>query len=167
MASYGSDQGFTEWLSSQGLTLPVDSPAVAVLRQIGSSYVDAAYESRLQCSRRTGGFNQELAWPRIGHAINGEAVPDDLIPVQWINASYRAAYLESIQPGWATGSTDPNRVVKRERVEGAVEVEYFGGKDTGDSGTALGMTADALIGGMVGPWLCSMIRRLGDLFRVI
>lgn len=167
MASYGSDQGFTEWLSAQGLTLPDDSPAVAFLRQIGSSYVDAAYESRLQCSRRTGGFNQELAWPRTGHSINGEAVPDDLIPVQWINASYRAAYLEAIQPGWATGSTDPNRVVKRERVEGAVEVEYFGGKETGDSGTAIGMTADALIGGMVGPWLCSTGRRLDTLFRVI
>lgn len=167
MASYGSDQGFTEWLSGQGLTLPVDAPSAAVLRQIGSSYVDAAYESRLQCSRRTGGFNQELAWPRTGHSISGEAVPDDLIPVQWINASYRAAYLEALQPGWATGSTDPNRVVKRERVEGAVEVEYFGGKDTGDSGTALGMTADALIGGMVGPWLCSTLRRLDTLFRVI
>lgn len=164
---YGTDEGFDAWLEGQGLELPAGAPAVSVLRQIGSSYVDAAYESRLQCSRRTGGFNQELAWPRIGHAINGEAVPDDLIPMQWVNASYRAAYLEAIQPGWATGSADPNRVVKRERVEGAVDIEYFGGKEAGDSGTALGMTADALIGGMVGPWLCSMTRRLGDLFRVI
>ncbi len=164
---YGTDEGFTAWLSGQGLSLPVGAPAVAVLRQIGSSYVDAAYGARLACSRKTGGFTQELQWPRTGHVVNGETVPDDLIPQAWIDASYRAAYLEALQTGWATGSTDPNRVVKRERVEGAVEVEYFGGKETGDSGTALGMTADALIGGMVGPWLCRTGRRLDALFRVI
>jgi hypothetical protein len=101
MAAYGTDEGFEAWLAGQGLSLPVGAPAVAVLRQIGSSYVDSAYSWRLSCSRKTGGFTQELQWPRTGHVINGETVPDDLIPQAWIDASYRAAYLTAVTPGWA------------------------------------------------------------------
>lgn len=163
---YGTDSGLIQWLAAQGLELPEGANAT-VLRQIGSHYVDSAYEGRLQCSRRTGGFQQLLAWPRTGHVISGELVPDDLIPDAWVFASYRAAYLEAIQPGWATGTTDPNRVVKRERVEGAVEVEYFGGQETGSSGTGLGFTADAIIGGMLSVWFCSTGRSANSLFFVI
>lgn len=167
MSAYGTDDGFTAWLTAQGMTLPVGAPSAAVLRQIGSSYVDAAYGAKLTCSRKTGGFSQELQWPRTGHVINGELVPDDLTPPAWIHASYRAAYLEATNPGWATGSSDPNRVVKREKVDGAVEVEYFGSKDAAATGTAAGIAADAIIGGMVNPWLCSTSRRFDSLFRVI
>lgn len=166
MAAYGSDTGFADWLASQGFTLPVGADA-AVLRNIGSAYVDAAYEGRLTCSRRAGGFTQELAWPRKGHSINGQAVPEDLIPPAWINAAYRAAYLEATSPGFATGSSNPNRIRKRERVEGAVEVEYFGANDVAQSGAASGVTADAIISGMLAPWLCTTGRRMDALFRVI
>lgn len=163
---YGTDEGFTAWLAGQGLSLPVGAPAVAVLRQIGSSYVDAAYESRLQCSRRTGGFNQELAWPRIGHAINGETVPDDLIPQAWVDASYRAAYLTAVTPGWATTGTDSTRQTKRERVD-TIEREFFAANEAAGSDAAPGMPSDSIINGMLLPWLCSGVRRIGDFFRVI
>lgn len=163
---YGTDDGFSSWLAGQGLALPVGSPDISVLRQIGSSYVDAAYESRLQCSRRTGGFNQELAWPRIGHSINGEAVPDDLIPMQWVYASYRAAYLTALTPGWATTGIDAARQTKRERVD-TIEREFFAASDAAGSDVAPGMPSDSIINGMLLPWLCSNVRRLGDLFRVI
>ena len=124
MAAYGTDDGLQAWLTAQGLALPPGATP-ATLRAIGSAYVDAAYEARLQCSHRAGGFEQELAWPRAGHRVNGQPVPEDLIPPAWINASYRAAWLEASNPGWATGTTDPNRVVKREKVD-VIEVEYFG-----------------------------------------
>lgn len=162
--AYGTDEGFTEWLAAQGLALPDDAPAPAVLRQIGSGYVDAAYEHRLACSRRTGGFEQELAWPRTGHRVNGQAVPDDLIPTAWVNASYRAAYLQATNPGWATGTTDPNRVTKREKVD-VIEREFFEGGGATD--VAAGMVGDAMINGMVSVWLCSNVRGMGALFRVI
>ncbi len=165
MAAYGTDEGFLAWLSGHGLALP-DGAVPAVLRQIGSAYIDAAYEQSLQCSRRAGGFEQELAWPRVGHSINGQEVPDTLIPPAWINASYRAAYLEAMNPGWATGTTDPNRVVKREKVD-VLEVEYFGENDGLSNGSASGVVADAIIGGMVGPWLCRNVRRIDSLFRVV
>lgn len=166
MASYGTDEGFSAWLAGQGLTLPPDAPAVSVLRQIGSSYVDAAYGARLACSRKAGGFTQELQWPRIGHVINGETVPDDLIPQAWIDASYRAAYLQATQPGWATTGSDATRQTKREKVD-VIEREFFAASEAAGSDAAPGMPSDSIINGMLLPWLCSGVRRLGDLFRVI
>lgn len=164
--AYGTDQGFNAWLAAQGLVLPTGAPTPAVLRQIGSNYIDAAYEWRLQCSKRTGGFNQDLAWPRSGHYVNGQAVPDDLIPQAWVNASYRAAYLQATQPGWATASTDPSRVTKREKVD-VIEREFFAASDVAQGNAAPGMPADGIIDGMIAPWLCSKTRGLNTLFRVV
>lgn len=165
MAAYGTTPDFEAWLTAQGLALPVGANP-EVLRNIGSAYIDAAYGAKLTCSHRTGGFSQDLEWPRKGHVINGEVVPDDLIPPAWIYASYRAAYLEAITPGWATGSTDPNKVVKRQKVD-VIEREFFSNKEIDAASSSAGMASDAIIGGMVNPWLCSGIRRFDSLFRVI
>lgn len=165
MDAYGSDAGLEAWLTAQGLALPAGANA-GVLRQLGSAYIDAAYEARLSCSTRTGGFNQALAWPRTGHFVNGQPVPDDLIPQAWIYASYRAAYLESQTKGWTTSGQNLNRVTKREKVD-VIEREFFGPNDIKAGDAAPGMAVDAVINGMVQTWLCSNVRRLGDLFRVI
>lgn len=166
MAAYGDDAGFAAWIASQGLTLPVGAPDPAVLRQIGSNYLDAAYEWRLSCSQRTGGFSQELAWPRSGHYVNGQEVPDDLIPPAWINASYRAAYLTAVTPGWATTGTDGARQTKREKVD-VVEREFFAASEAAGTDVAPGMPSDSIINGMVSMWLCSNKRTANSLFRVI
>lgn len=164
MAGYGTDQGFEDWLASQGLELPDGAPAIAVLRQIGSDYVDGAYESKLQCSKRAGGFEQERAWPRAGHTVRCEPVPDDLIPQAWINASYRAAYLQA-SSGWAQGGTDPSRLTKREKVD-VIEREFFAvGEGAAQGNAAPGFPVDPLIDGWVSVWLCSTTRRVG--FMVI
>lgn len=166
MAAYGTDAGMIAWLAAQGLALPAGAEA-SVLRQIGSNYIDAAYEAKLQCSRRTGGFTQELAWPRTGHVISGQVVPDDLIPPAWVNAAYRAAYLEAMTPGWATASNDPNRITKREKVD-VIEREFMTATDLG-GGTAssFGIASDAIINGMVLPFLCANVRSMNSLFRII
>lgn len=162
MAGYGTDQGFTDWLAANGLVLPAGSPTPAVLREIGSAYVDGAYEPSLSCSARTGGFAQERAWPRVGHTVNCESVPSDLIPPAWVQASYRAAYLQAVS-GWAQGGTDPNRVTKREKVD-VLEVEYFGIGDGAAVGNAApGFPVDPLIDGWVSIWLCSKARQIGFL----
>lgn len=164
---YGTDQGFTDWLDAQGLTLPSGSPSVEVLRNLGSAYVDAAYEYKLQCSRRAGGFSQELAWPRTGHHVNGEPVPSDLIPAAWIQASYRAAYLNAQTPGWSTAQVTPGRITRKEQVD-VISREYFSPEDSGGSGDAApGMPSDAVINGLVKPWLCSSGRSANSLFRVV
>lgn len=166
MAAYGSDVEFAAYLAGLGLTLPVGAPAPAVLREIGSSYVDSAYGWKLMCSQKTGGFAQELQWPRTGHVINGEEVPSDLIPQQWINASYRAGYLQAVTPGWATTGTDASRQTRREKVD-VVEREYFAASDAAGTSAAPGMPSDSIINGMVSPWLCSGARRASSLFQVI
>lgn len=166
MAGYGTDEGFTEWLAGQGLSLPAGSPAPSVLRQIGSDYVDAAYSHMLMCSQKTGGWEQERAWPRRGHRIGGELLPDDLIPPAWVSASYRAAYLQATNPGWATNPVDATRQTRREKVD-VIEREFFAASDAAGSSVAPGMPSDAAINGLVLPWLCSGARRLDTLFRVI
>lgn len=165
MNAYGTNEGFTEWVTANGFTLP-EGVNVDTLRMIGSAYIDAAYGAKLTCSRRAGGFEQDLEWPRKGHVVNGELVPDTLIPPVWVKASYRAAYLEAMTPGWATTGTDPNRVTRREKVD-VIEVEYFSAADVASGASASGMPADSIINGMVLPWLCSNVRRMSDLFRVI
>ena len=153
MSGYGTDTDFTAWLTANGLNLPVGAPDPAILRQIGSDYVDAAYEARLQCSSRTGGFEQERAWPRTGHTVNCEAVPDDLIPQAWINASYRAAYLQAVN-GFAQGGTDPSRITKREKVD-VIEREFFAaGEGAAQGNAAPGFPVDPMIDGWLSIWLC-------------
>jgi len=167
MAGYGDNDGFQAWLAGQELTLPADSPAPDVLRQIGSDYVDSAYEARLKCSRRAGGFEQQRAWPRVGHKVSGQTVPADMIPPAWVNASYRAAYLQATQNGWASGGRDPSRLTKREKVE-TIEREFFAAGEGAAAGNAApGFNIDPLIDGMVSVWLCSVGRDANSLFRVI
>lgn len=165
--AYGTDDGFTAWLASQGLALPTGAPLPAVLRQIGSSYVDAAYGHKLTCSSKAGGVTQEMAWPRKGHTLDGEVVPDDYIPTAWVQAAYRAGYLSAVTPGWATTGTDASRLTKRERVEGAVDREFFSQSETAGAASAPGMPSDSIINGLVLPWLCSNVRRVDSLLRVI
>lgn len=167
MAGYGDDLGFAGWLAAQGLTLPLGAPLPAVLRQIGSDYLDAAYSHLLMCSQKTGGWNQEREWSRTGHRISGELVPDDLIPQAWVNASYRAAWLEGNSPGWATAQVTPGRVTRRERVD-VIEREFMTAEQAGGgASTAPGFPSDAVINGLVLPWLCSTTRSMDSLFRVV
>ena len=150
MAGYGDDMAFAAWLADAGLTLPVGAPLPAVLRQRGSDYLDATYAARLQCSAPTGGFDQERAWPRTGHMIYGAAIGDTAIPAAWVQASYRAAYREAVMPGWATSSRDPSRMTKREKAD-VVEREFF---EPGETAGASGANIDAMIEGLIGPFLC-------------
>jgi hypothetical protein len=163
---YGTNEDFQAYIASMGLVLPVGANLDA-LRTVGSAYVDGAYEHRLSCSRRTGGFAQDLAWPRTGHYLNGQELPHDFIPPAWVNAAYRSAYLEATSPGWATGSSDPNRKTRMEKVD-VIQREYFAATDlVGTADVAAGMPADGVINGMVSVWLCSKGRSLDSLFRVI
>ena len=150
MAGYGDDTGFAAYLADGGLTLPVGAPLPAVLRQRGSDYLDATYAARLQCSVPTGGFDQERAWPRTGHMVLGMAVGDADIPSAWVRASYRAAWREATTPGWATSSRDPSRMTKREKAD-VVEREFF---EPGETAGASGANIDAMIEGLIGPFLC-------------
>lgn len=153
MAAYGTDAGFQAWLAEQGYALPGTAPALAVLRARGSAYVDG-YEV-YWTGQRTGGVMQELAWPRTGATVNcTQAIPSDVIPPAVVNASYRAAWLEASTPGILAGPvvTSGTRV-KRQRVEGAVEREFFDdGKTEVGSGPSF---IDSMIDGMLSQFVCN------------
>jgi hypothetical protein len=124
MAGYGDDTAFAAWLTEEGLTLPGGAPAPAVLRQRGSRYIDATYGDRF-VGEPTDGIDQDRAWPRSGAVVHGVSIADDVVPNAVIEASFLAAFQEATSPGSLSGgAVSGTALVKRERVEGAVEVEY-------------------------------------------
>lgn len=154
MAGYGTDGEFSTWLTDNGLTLPVGAPALAVLRNRGSDYVDATYGHRLRCSIPTGGADQERAFPRTGHLF----IPNDAIPRAWINASYRAAYLSATLGGGLSRQIDPNARVTKQKVD-TIE-RTFADNGAPLPGQAVGLV-DAEIDGLVSPYLCRTEYEIG------
>lgn len=122
MAGYGSDGDFQTWLSDNGYTLPAGAPSEAVLRQRGSVYVDATYGPRFR-GKPTGGYAQERQWPRTGAVVNGETIPDDVVPLAVIHASFMAAWQEASEPGSLSAIASASDTIKREKV-GPLETEY-------------------------------------------
>lgn len=124
MAGYGDDTAFADWLTLQGYTLPDTAPSAAVLRQRGAVYVDGTYGLRFP-GVPTGGAAQERAWPRTGAVDRwGNALDASAVPARVIDASFEAAWAEASAPGALVASGSAAARVKREKVEGAVEVEY-------------------------------------------
>lgn len=150
MAGYGTDELFEAWLEANGYSLPDGAPTPAVLRQRGSTYIDGLYGPRFSGSP-TGGFAQERAWPRIGACAYGSAISDSVIPDAVVQASYHAAYAEATSPGSLSASGSEASRVKRERVEGAVEVEY---QSTSGEFSAASLTPIfTVIEGLLAPFL--------------
>lgn len=129
MAGYGTDDGFTAWAAAAGLSVPAGT--VAAARQRGSVYVDGTYGPRF-FGTPTGGVDQEREWPRTGATDRfGTVLASTFIPQRVVHASYEAALQELREPGSLSVVGSNASLVKRERVEGAVEVEYqSSGADT-------------------------------------
>lgn len=152
MSGYGTNDGFDAWLSANGLAVPSGGPSKDVLRIRGAAYVDGLYGPRLGCSAPTGGIDQERSWPRTGHFANGVAIDPDVIPVKWVQASYRAGYLVATLKGFGSATLDPSKRVKRQKVD-SIEREFFDGGEA-KAGAGGFMTIDAEIDGLVSGLLC-------------
>lgn len=125
MAGYGDDSAFTAWLAANGYELPEAAPTPAILRQRGAAYVDGLYGPRAR-GVPAGGYAQERAWPRTGATAYGSAIPDDIIPDAWVQASYHAALYEAENPGGLAVVATGAGAIKREKT-GPLETEYFEG----------------------------------------
>lgn len=95
-------------------------------------------------------FVQPDAWPRTGATAFGKSIPVDVVPVQIEHASYAAAYFDSMNPGVLTERSSADQRVKRERVEGVVDTEYF---DSGADGAASAAVTIPMVEGLLGPFL--------------
>ena len=148
MAGYGDDTAFGDWLDANGYELPVSAPEPAILRQRGSVYVDGLYGPRA-FGVPTGGYAQERAWPRTGATAYAAAIPDDVIPAAWIEASYHASLYEAQNPGGLAVASTGGASIKREKV-GPIETEYFEG-----SGDALAAATPVLsaLEGLLAPYI--------------
>lgn len=143
MAGYGTDAELSAWATENGYILPA-TPLPAVLRELGSTYVDSMY-GRCFLGRKTGGYDQERSWPRTGAVVDGELVPSEEIPLAVVRASYRAAVAEGLSPGSLEVIVDRSRRIKRQKVEFAVEREFFeGGTEGATTGPSIS-TIDGLL----------------------
>jgi len=149
MAGYGDDAGFTARMTALGRSLPDGAPSPAVLREIGSAYIDGTYGLRFPGVPI--GVAQELAWPRAGAAdYYGNSIASDAIPAAVVNASYEAAWIEATSPGsLAVVISDAERV-KRLKA-GSAEIEYA---DSSSSSAAdASIPTSSIIEGMLAPFL--------------
>lgn len=156
MAGYGTDEGFADWLTANGYTLPVGAPTPAVLRERGSNFIDAAYGDPLAPrsfkGEPTGGYAQVRSFPRTGMLVYKATVPSDIIPVAVEAASYHAAWLEASSPGSLSADMSQSGAVKREKI-GELETEYFGAGDSARSMTTVTAPAFLAIDGLLSPYL--------------
>jgi len=150
MAGYGDDAGFDAWMEENGYKLPADASSPSVLRHRGSVYIDGLYGMRF-VGERTGGWAQERAWPRTGAYANGALIPGQVVPLPVVYASYEAALQEAREPGSLSLIGSAADRVKREKVDGAVEVEY---QQASSENLALAMTpVMTVIEGLLSPFL--------------
>lgn len=156
MAGYGSDNAFQAWLDSFGYEVPSGSPALAILRQRGSQYVDGVYGSRFP-GTPTGGLAQERAWPRQDVEIYGAAISSSEVPSAVDQASYAAALYEAENPGGLAVAVTSAGAVKREKV-GPIEVEY---QTSGDSAVAAATPMLSMIEGLLAPLILNSVPYVG------
>lgn len=144
--AYGSDEAFQQWLDEQGIDLPSGRPSIANLRARGSAHIDAIYGGRFVGAPAS--VDQPNLWPRTGAAAYGRAIPDDIIPLAVIHASYRAAVVEA--NGVSLSRTfDPTVAqVKREKVD-VLETEYF----AAPTNAAAAVPVVAGLDGLLAPFL--------------
>lgn len=136
--SYASIATINAYAAARGLTFAItggtnEADAEAAARR-ATVWLDATYRGRFT-GRRTNGRTQALEWPRI-EAHDNQVPPDfiesDEIPREIIDACCEAAVREKASPGSLSPDVTPGQVAKRERVEGAIEVEYFRAGGVGD-----------------------------------
>jgi hypothetical protein len=148
VAGYGSDQRFTDWMADNGYSTSGDGVlTVAQLRQRGSAYIDALYESKFP-GQRTGGLEQERAFPRTSASAYGQAIGADVIPLAIEHASYHAAIQEAAKPGSLSISAANAGALKRKKVD-VIEKEYFQGSGDAVADNTLRLSA---VEGLLAPF---------------
>lgn len=117
--AYGSDLGFTSYVTERGYTVPAGS--IPAARERGSMYIDALYGPRFS-GTPIDGIEQINAFPRENSEdIWGNEVIG--IPTRVIYASYESALLELANPGSLAILTSENERIKSIKA-GSVAITY-------------------------------------------
>lgn len=119
--AYGSDAAFEAFIMELGLSLPASPPTSAMMRQLGSLYVDGTYGKDF-----TGTVvspTQENEWPRIGAFRGSTPLSSSDIPTPVEQAAYFAGWYAGTNPDAFFTAGTMTEVVKRETV-GPLTTEY-------------------------------------------
>ena len=108
------------YATARGVTLPAADADVEVLLVKAMDYIESL-RNRYQGERTYTSVTNNLAWPRQGVYVDDEIVAHDAIPQLLKYAQAQLAMDAQTADLMPTGA---GREVIRERVEGAVEVEY-------------------------------------------
>lgn len=151
--SYASLADAAEYASARGLTFAITGDDEALAEQAlrrATTWLDGYTLSRLP-GLRTNLRDQALQWPRVGVVDReGNAIESDEIPTEIINACIEAAVREKASPGSLSPDVTPGQIAKRERVEGVIDVEYFGtGSIAGQKPVAT--VIDDILASLLGP----------------
>lgn len=121
--SYVTRAEFIAYATESGVTVPNTDPTDVMLVK-AAQFIDA-HEANLKGSRVDRA--QRMAFPRSGLVIDGWAWDEDEIPRNVLLCQMAVALdlAQGIDP--YNPPVNPARAVKRQRVEGAVEVEYMDG----------------------------------------
>jgi len=111
--SYVSEADLTAYATARGKTIAGNTTALLI------SAMDELETRNYKGSRVSSA--QPLSWPRSGVYVDGVYIDDETIPQRIKNAQCEAAL--AIDGGADFGAASSGGV-KRERVEGAIEVEY-------------------------------------------
>lgn len=137
--TYATVAELDTYAAARGITLTASTEAAKeVLLTKAMDYIAAKYGDRFKGTKVSA--SQPLHWPRAGAYIDGYLQPSNEIPRNLQYGQLAAALQVDSGNDLLPNPTAP---IKRERVEGAVEVEYFNpGKVMAVSAFA---TADALL----------------------
>lgn len=131
MAKYADAtvSGFTDYWDERGIEIPGawDEPSIEAALLVASEWIDGTYGS-LFSGYKTGGYSQDREWPRTGAMTNTQpthSFPNDVVPVEVIQAVYEAAYRHRNNPGSLLIDYTPNKY-KRVSIDGALSVEWNG-----------------------------------------
>lgn len=122
--SYNSRDDFIAYAADLGVTIADEEATDALLIEV-AQFIDAHEPSMVGYTVER---DQPMAWPRSGVVIESWSWGSDEIPRQV--KLCQMAYALELNAGIDIYNPEPVKVTKRESVEGAVEVEYFG-KDGG------------------------------------
>lgn len=113
-------------MAARGHSLPAGAPALAVLRQRATDYIDAVYGPRL---------------------IGDQTVDPLLTALE--TATYVASWHEAINPGSLSAAASASGVAKRKKID-VLETEYFegSGDDAADATVRL-----SIVEGLLAPYL--------------
>jgi hypothetical protein len=131
MAVYGTVEGCAEYGEEIGaVTSVVPDGDLSTALARATAYIDGRY-GKYFAGRRTGGYAQELEWPRSGAmTADGYAIPSDEIPAQVIKAAYQAAFREFVSPGSLSPDFVAAAQVVREKID-VIETTYATTSDLG------------------------------------